>query len=122
MATQFGTASAFGLTFETGVITENIAYNYGLEEKSVRSGAGDETGWTGYNEKAEVSFGGYVPTSSPYATPIAATIALVTAVPDFFTVSPGGGARTIVKTVNRTFTNDDYSKVDVAATYYPLLA
>ena len=110
------------MSFETGVITENIAYNYGLEEKSVRNGGGDETGWTGYNEKAEVSFGGYVPTSSPYATPIAATLALVTAVPDFFTVSPGGGARTIVKTVNRTFTNDDYSKVDVAATYYPLLA
>jgi hypothetical protein len=122
MASQFGTAATFGLTFETGVLTENIGYSYGLEEKSVRSGAGDETGWTGYNEKAEVTFGGYVPTGSPYSTPIAATLNLVTAVPDFFTVTPGAGARCIVKSVNRTFTNDDYSKVDVAATYYPLLA
>lgn len=122
MATQFGTASAFGLTFETGVITENIAYSYSFEEKSLRSNVGDETGLTCYNEKAEVTFGGYVPTSSPYATPIAAALTLATAVPDFFTVTAGGNAKTITKTVNRTFTNDDYSKVDVGATYYPLMA
>ena len=123
MAKQFGTAAAFGLTFETGVLTENIGYAYGMEEKSVRNGSGDETGVTGYNEKAEVTFGGYVPTSSPYATPINATLNLVTAVPTtFFSSTPGAGARAIVKSVNRTFTNDDYSKVDVAATFYPLLA
>jgi hypothetical protein len=120
MASQLGTASTFGLTFETGVITENISYSFSLEEKTLRSGVGDETGWTGYNEKAEVTFDGYLPTSSPYASKLAVQLTLINTLPAFFTGTPT--AKTVIKTINPTRSNEDYQKISVGATAYPLLA
>lgn len=120
MASQLGTAATFGLTFETGVVTENVSHSFSLEEKTLRSAVGDETGWTGYNEKAEVSFEGYLPTATPYASKLAVVLTLVNALPAFFTGTPT--AKTVIKTISKTITNDDYQKISVGATAYPLLA
>jgi hypothetical protein len=120
MAAQLGTAAPFGLTFETGVITENIAHSFSTEEKTLRDGDGDVTGWTGYNETCEFSFDGYVPTATPFASKLGINLTLITALPAFFTGTPT--AKNVIKTINSTRTNEDYQKIAVGGTAYPLLA
>ena len=117
MATQFGTASTFGLTFETGIITDSIGYSYTQENKALRNGTGDITGKTYYNEQIEVSIAGYIPTSTPYATTLAAAITLVTAPEDYLKGSVG--ASTIVESVTRTHTIEDYERIEVTAINHP---
>jgi len=120
MATQFGTGSTFGLTFETGVITDGITYNYSQESKVIRSGSGDTTGKTYYDEKCEIGISGYIPTSTPFATTLAAEITLVTAPTDFFKGSVG--SKTIVESINKTTSNEDYQRIEVSAMHHPLIA
>ena len=119
MAQQFGTASTFGLTFETGVITDSIGYSYSNESKVVKNGVGDVTGKTYFNESAEVTFSGFLPTSSPYATAVGAEITLVTALPDFF--SGAVGTDTIAESVTLAYSSEDYQRVDVTAMHHPLI-
>ncbi len=44
MAQQFGTAATFGLTFETGIITDGLTYNYSNENKVLRNGSARSRG------------------------------------------------------------------------------
>ena len=120
MAQQFGTASTFGLTFETGVITDSIGYSYSNESKVLKNGTGDVTGKTYFNESAEVTYSGYIPTSTPYTGAIGAAITLVTALPDFF--SGTVGTDTIAEGVTLAYSSEDYQRVDVTATHHPLMA
>ena len=120
MAQQFGTASTFGLVFETGVITDTIGYSYSNESKVLKNGTGDVTGKTYFNESAEVTYSGYIPTSTPYATPIGAAITLVTALPDFF--SGAVGSDTIAEGVTISYSSEDYERVEVTAMHHPLMA
>lgn len=117
MATQFGTLSNFGLTFETGIITDNITYNYGQESKPVRSGSGDVIGKTYYDERIELSISGYIPSSSAYSTTLAAAITLVTAPTDYLKGSVGG--TTIVESITRTHSSEDYQRIEVSAMNHP---
>ena len=119
MATQFGTASTFGLTFETGIITDSIGYSYTQENKALRNGSGDITGKTYYNEQIEVSIAGYIPTSTPYNTTLAALITLSTAPTDYLIGSVG--AKTIVESITRTHTIEDYQRIEVTAMNHPLI-
>jgi len=120
MAQQFGTESPFGLTFETGVITDSIGYSYSNESKVLKNGTGDVTGKTYFNESAEVTYSGYIPTSTPYTGAIGSAITLVTALPDFF--SGTVGTDTIAEGVTITASSEDYQRVDVTATHHPLMA
>jgi hypothetical protein len=120
MATAFGTSSTFGLTTETGIITDSISYSYSQESKVVRNGTGDVTGKTYYDERAEVTIAGFIPTSTPFSGTLAATISLVTAVPDYFKGSVGGS--TIVESVTRTHSNEDYQRIEVTAMNHPGIA
>lgn len=117
MATQFGTASTFGLTFETGIITDSIDYTYSQENKVLKSGSGDTSGKTYYDEKIELTISGYIPTSTPYATTLAAAITLVTAPTDFLKGSVGSS--TICEGVKRTLSNEDYQRIEVTAVNHP---
>jgi hypothetical protein len=119
MATQFGTAATFGLTFETGIITDSVSYSYSQESKVLRNGQGSTTGKSYYDERIEVSIEGYIPTSTPYATTLAATITLVTAPVDYLKGSVG--ASTIVESVTRSHSNEDYQRISVNAMNHPLI-
>ena len=120
MATQFGTAATFGLTFETGVITESIGYNYSQSSKVLRNGSGDVTGKSYYDEQLEISISGYLPTSTPFATTLAAAITLATAPTDYFKGSVG--TNTICESINKTLSNEDYQKIDITAMHHPLIS
>jgi hypothetical protein len=117
MATSFGTGSTFGLTFETGIITDSIGYSYSQENKVLRNGTGDTSGKSYYDERIEVSIAGYIPTSSPYATTLAAAITLVTSPTDYLKGSVGSS--TIVESITRTHTNEDYQRIEVTAMNHP---
>jgi hypothetical protein len=120
MATQFGTLSPFGIPdFETGIITDSVSYSYSQESKVLKNKSGDTTGKTYFDEKAELSIGGYMPTSTPYATSLASAITLVTAVPDFFVGSVG--TKTLVESVTRTNSVEDFQRVEVSASHHPLI-
>jgi hypothetical protein len=120
MATAFGTSATFGLVTETGIITDSIGYSYSQESKVVRNGTGDVTGKTYYDERAEVTISGFIPTSSPFAGTMAATVTLVTAIPDYFKGS--AGSSTIIESVTRTHSNEDYQRIEVTAMNHPLIA
>ena len=120
MAQQFGTASTFGLTFETGVITDSIGYSYSNESKTLKNGTGDVTGKTYFNESAEVTYSGYIPTSTPYNVAVGAAITLATALPDFFSGSVGSD--TIAEGVTIAYSSEDYQRVDISAVHHPLMA
>lgn len=117
MATQFGTAAPFGLTFETGVITDSLGYSYSNENKVLRDGDGDITGKSYYNEQIEISIAGYIPTGTPFATTLAAAITLVTAPTDYLIGSVGSS--TIVESINRTHTIEDYQRIEITAMNHP---
>jgi len=117
MATSFGTGSTFGLTFETGIITDNITYSYGHESKVLRNGTGDVSGKTYYDERIEISIAGYIPTSPPYATTLAAAITLVTTPTDYLKGSVGSS--TIVESITRTHTSEDYQRIEISAMNHP---
>lgn len=119
MATQFGTAATFGLTFETGIITDGITHNYSNESKVLRNGDGDVTGKTYYNEQIEVSISGYIPTSAPFSTTLAAAVTLVTAPTDFLAGSVG--TNTIVESISKTLSSEDYQRIEVSAMHHPLI-
>ena len=120
MAQQFGTAATFGLTFETGIITDGLTYNYSNENKVLRNGSGDITGKTYYNEQIEISISGFIPTSTPYSTTLGALITLVTAPTDYLAGSIG--TKTIVETVNKTLSSEEYERIEVGAMHHPLIA
>lgn len=120
MATAFGTSATFGLVTETGIITDSIGYSYSQESKVVRNGTGDVTGKTYYDERAEVTISGFIPTSSPFSGTMAATISLVTAIPDHFKGSVN--AQTIIESVTRTTSNEDYQRIEVTAMNHVAMA
>jgi hypothetical protein len=120
MATQFGTGSTFGLTFETGVITDSITYSYSQESKQIRDGSGGTTGKTYYDEKCEIAIAGYIPTSSPFATTLAAEITLATAPTDYFKGSVG--TKTIVESITKTLSNEDYQRIEASCMHHPLIS
>jgi hypothetical protein len=120
MAQSFGTGATFGLTSETGMINDSLVYNYSQDNKVIRSGTGDTTGKTYYDERCEISMGGYLPTSSPISTTLAGEITLVTSITDFFKGSVG--TKTIMESVTKTLSNEDYQRIEISAMHHPLIS
>jgi hypothetical protein len=120
MATQFGTASPFGIAAaETGIILDSISYVYAQESKPIRNITGDTTGKSYYDERIEISMAGYLPTSSPFSTTLAAAITLVTAPTDLLKGSVG--STTICEGITLPSTSEDYRRIEVTAMNHPLI-
>ena len=122
MATQFpaSTPAPFGIpAAETGIIADSVGYNYSHEKKQLRDIDGDTIAVSLYDERCEVSLSGFLPGASPFSTSLASAITLVTAVPDFFKGSVGG--LTIVESVNRTNSSEEYQRIEVTASHHPLV-
>jgi hypothetical protein len=120
MATQFGTAAPFGIAAaETGIILDSISYGYEHEMKQIRNVGGDTTGKSYYDERITVSMSGFLPTSSPFSTTLAAAITLVTAPTDLLIGSVG--TTTICESITLSSTSEDYRRIEVSATNHPLI-
>ena len=120
MATQFGTGAVFGIPdAQTGVILESVSYSYSQESKVIRNLTGDTVTKVYYDEKIEVSLSGFVPTSTPFSGTLAATITLATAPTDYLKGSVG--ASTIVETVTRTHSVEDFQRIEIGAMNHPLI-
>ena len=123
MATQFGAAGSkgiFGITAaETGILADTITYSSSQESKVVRNITGDTIGKTFYDERIEVSISGFVPDTSAFSGTLAAAITLITAPTDYLKGSVG--TITIVDSVTRTHTSEDFQKLDITAMNHPLI-
>lgn len=123
MATQFGATGSkgiFGITAaETGILADTATYSYSQESKVVRNVTGDTIGKTFYDERIEVSLSGFVPDSSAFTGTLAAAITLITTPTDYLKGSVG--TITIVDSVTRSHTSEDFQKLDITAMNHPLI-
>ena len=123
MATQFGASGqkgVFGITAaETGILADTATYSYSQESKVVRNITGDTVGKTFYDERIEVSLSGFVPDTSAFAGSLATAITLITAPTDY--LKGAVGAITIVDSVTRSHTSEDFQKLDITAMNHPLI-
>ena len=123
MATQFGATGSKGVfgigAAETGILADTVSYAYSQESKVVRNITGDTVGKTFYDERIEVSISGFVPDSTPFAGSLATAITLITAPTDYLKGSVG--TTTIVDSVTRSHTSEDFQKLDITAMNHPLI-
>jgi hypothetical protein len=123
MATQFGASGSkgvFGITAaETGILADTATYSYSQESKVVRNVTGDTIGKTFYDERIEVSLSGFVPDTSAFTGTLAAAITLITTPIDYLKGSVG--TITIVDSVTRSHTSEDFQKLDITAMNHPLI-
>ena len=116
MATQFGTGAEFGLTDQTGVITDSTSWNYTQQKKVIMDADGDPVSSTYYGEGIEGTITGYIPTSTPYSTTLAASLSVSDTPTDFLVGSVGSVS--IVESVSVTKANDDYEKIEISFSNY----
>lgn len=116
MATQFGTAAPFGLTAQAGIISDGSTWNYVQQKKVIMDADGDPTASTYYGEGIEGTCTGYLPTTSPFATTLAAA-ATISDAPDDFLVGSVGTA-SIVENVTITKSNEDYKRIEFGFSNY----
>ena len=112
MATQFGTAAPFGLTTQTGIITDATSWNYSQDKKVIADADGDAVAKAYFNERIEGTIGGYIPTNTPFSGTLAASLTLSEAPNDYLKCSVG--TLSIVESVSVTKTNEDYVRIEVA--------
>jgi hypothetical protein len=121
MATQFGTASPFGIpNDQTGIIIDGRTDTYSQEKKQIRDKQGKAIGSTYYDERCEVSVGGFLPTSTPFSGTLASAITLGTSIVDHFIGSVSGS--TIVEGITRTLSSEEYSRIEITAINNPGIA
>ena len=122
MANQFPASSPapFGITTaQGGIIETSNSMNYSHEMKQLRNVGGDTTQLAFYDEKLEGTFSGFVPGTSPFTTSLASAVTLAVAPEDFFKGSVGG--LTIVNTIGRTNSVEEYKAIEVGILHYPLV-
>ena len=111
MATQFGTDAPFGLTAQTGVISDGSTWNYVQQKKTIMDADGDPTASTYYGEGIEGSLSGFLPTTSPFSGTLAASITLSDSPTDYLIGSVG--STSIVESVSVTKSNEEYNRVEI---------
>lgn len=112
MATQFGQDAPFGVTAQTGIISDGNTANSVQQKKVIMDGDGDPTASTYYGEGIEGTLTGYLPTTTPFSTTLAATVSLDDTLDDFLIGSVGSAS--IVESVNITKSNEDYKRIEVS--------
>jgi hypothetical protein len=120
-ATFLGTTGNWGIPQdEAGIIITDLSFDYSNQEKPVLDKSGEIIGFAFYQEKFDVKASGLVAKTSSFSGKIGAVLALANAVPSHLQASSGG--TTVIKQINRTLSNEDFEKIEISATHYPLLA
>lgn len=122
MATLLGaTNGVFGIAAQqTGFLLDSQSWAYSDEVKMVKNITGDDTGESHYNEKVEISLSGFLPSSSAFAGTLASSLTLITVPTDHLIGSISAGM-TIIQTISRTNSSEDYQKVELTAKYSPTI-
>ena len=116
MATQFGTAAPFGLTAQTGIISDGNTANSTQQVKRIMDADGDPTAATYYGEGIEGTLSGFLPTPSPFSTTLDAAVTLDDSLDDFMIGSVGSAS--IVESISITKSNEDYKRIEVSFSNY----
>ena len=118
-ATFIGITGNWGIPEdESGIIITDLSYDYSNQEKMVLDKGGEIVGLALYQEKAEIKLSGLMKKTSPFAGKIGAALALTNSLPAHMQAS---GGTTIIKQISRALNNEDFEKIDITATNYPLV-
>ena len=117
-ATSFGTATWGIPSGQTGFILESVKYNYKPTRKECRDISGNTLGVIYYDEMVNISIAGIVPTTSPFAGTVAASLTLGNSLTAYLKGGSTGGT-CIIDEITTTFSNEDFRKIDLSATYFP---
>ena len=118
-ATFLGITGNWGIPQdESGIIITDLAFDYSNQEKTVLDKGGEIIGLALYQEKIEIKLSGLVKKTSPFAGKVGAALALTNTIP-VHTLTSGG--TTIIKQISRALNNEDFEKIDITATNYPLV-
>jgi hypothetical protein len=118
-ATFLGTTGNWGIPQdEAGIIITDLSFDYSNQEKTVLDKGGEIIGLALYQEKAEIKLSGLVKKTGAFAGKIGAALALTNAIPAHMQSS---GGTMIIKQISRALNNEDFEKIDITATNYPLV-
>ena len=120
-ATFLGTTGNWGIpNDQAGILITDLSFDFSNQEKTVLDKAGEIIGLSLYQEKVEIKLSGLVAKTSSFSGKIGAAIALANAIPAHLQQASGG--TTILMQVSRSLNNEDFEKIDLAATHYPFVA
>jgi hypothetical protein len=122
MATLLGaTNGVFGIAnAQTGFLLDSTSWAYSDDVKMVKNISGDDTGEAHYNERVEIQLSGFLPASSAFSGTLASSIALATVPTDHLIGSISAGM-TIIQTITRNNSSEDYQRIELTAKYSPTI-
>ena len=122
MATLLGaTNGVFGIAnAQTGFLLDSTSWAYSDDVKMVKNIGGDDTGEAHYNERVEIQLSGFLPATSAFSGTLASSIALATVPTDHLIGSISAGL-TIIQTITRNNSSEDYQRIELTAKYSPTI-
>lgn len=122
MATLLGaTNGVFGIAnAQTGFLLDSTSWAYSDDVKMVKNISGDDTGEAHYNERVEIQLSGFLPASSAFSGTLASSITLATVPTDHLVGSITAGL-TIIQTITRNNSAEDYQRIELTAKYSPTI-
>ena len=122
MATLLGaTNGVFGIAnAQTGFLLDSTSWAYSDDVKMVKNISGDDTGEAHYNERVEIQLSGFLPASTAFSGTLASSIALATVPTDHLIGSISAGL-TIIQTITRNNSSEDYQRIELTAKYSPTI-
>jgi hypothetical protein len=122
MATLLGaTNGVFGIAnAQTGFLLDSTSWAYSDDVKMVKNISGDDTGEAHYNERVEIQLSGFLPATSAFSGTLASSIALATVPTDHLIGSISAGL-TIIQTITRNNSSEDYQRIELTAKYSPTI-
>jgi hypothetical protein len=122
MATLLGaTNGVFGIAnAQTGFLLDSTSWAYSDDVKMVKNISGDDTGEAHYNERVEIQLSGFLPATSAFSGTLASSITLATVPTDHLVGSITAGL-TIIQTITRNNSAEDYQRIELTAKYSPTI-
>lgn len=122
MATLLGaTNGVFGIAnAQTGFLLDSTSWAYSDDVKMVKNISGDDTGEAHYNERVEIQLSGFLPATSAFSGTLASSITLATVPTDHLIGSISAGM-TIIQTITRNNSAEDYQRIELTAKYSPTI-
>lgn len=121
-ATLIGTTGVWGIASdETGLLIENLDFDFKDKEKAVLNKAGETLGYSFYDEMVECSLKGLATSSSAFAGKLTANLSLANAIPAHLQSAVTGG-RNLIRSVKKSLAIEDFVKFDIGSRYCPLIS
>lgn len=119
-ATFIGTTGNWGIpNDQDGILLIDLSFDFSTQEKTVLNKSGDVIGVSLYQNKVDMKLSGLVAKTSSFSGKIGAVLALANAIPAHLQQATGG--TTILMQLSRSLNNEDFEKIELSATHYPLL-